>query len=142
LERIKNEFYFYIKIIMSSIDDIKKLIIIKVEKLILENLIIFFKRNKISSSLIGIEIAKIINNEIKDYRNNIKLKSAINNNNNDIKINKDERKKEYYIFMRKTLEILKKENEQKEDKYKKNILEIFENAYNKWLKEIKNDFYL
>ena len=138
----KNDYYyFYFKIIMTTINDIKVIIIEKTDKLLSLHLDLFIKTDKISSSQLGILIGKIINEEIKDFRISIKK-----NSNKKIKENKDFHEelkevisKDYKSFMRETINKLKEENELL--KKKRNILEIFQEAYNKWKKYEKDKFF-
>jgi len=117
---------------MTSINDIKKIIIEKTEKLLLIQLEEFKKTEKISSSQIGINIGKIINEELKEFRNNLKK-----NIKEKTKEKTKENIKDYKTFMRETMDNLKKENELLIKK--RNILDIFQDAYNKWKKYEKDD---
>jgi hypothetical protein len=114
---------------MTTINDIKVIIMEKIEKLISLHLDLFIKTDKISSSQIGILIGKIINEEIKEFRVSIKK-----NSNKKQKEEKEEEiiTKDYKSFMRETIDKLKEENELL--KKKRNILEIFQEAYDKWKK--------
>lgn len=119
-------------------NDIKKKILINFNHLIDLKLKEFNESNKISGSSIGIEIGRIINNEIKDIRGTFKKTE-------DKKKVKENEKKEllvinsreeltfiYKEFMRKKIDELKKENENK--KNKRTYLEIFQDSYNEWKK--------
>jgi cellulose biosynthesis protein BcsQ len=144
----KNDYYyFYFKIIMTTINDIKVMIMEKTEKLISLHLDLFIKTDKISSSQLGILIGKIINEEVKEFRISIKK-----NSNKKTKINENKKKneeideelrevisKDYKSFMRETIDKLKEENGLL--KKKRNILEIFQEAYNKWKKYEKDKFF-
>lgn len=130
---------------MTTINDIKVIIMEKTEKLLSLHLDLFIKTDKISSSQLGILIGKIINEEIKDFRISIKK-----NLNKKTKINEKKNKevdeelieaisKDYKSFMRETIDKLKEENQNQ--KKKRNILEIFQEAYNKWKKYEKDKFF-
>ncbi len=142
----KNDcYYFYFKIIMTTINDIKVIIMEKTEKLLSLHLDLFIKTDKISSSQLGILIGKIINEEIKDFRISIKkntnIKTKINEKKNK-EVDEELREaisKDYKSFMRETIDKLKEENQNQ--KKKRNILEIFQEAYNKWKKYEKDKFF-
>lgn len=106
---------------MTTINDIKVIIMDKTEKLLSLHLDLFIKTNKFSSYQVGKLIGKIINDEIKNFRISTKEKEK------ELKIvtNKD-----YKSFMRETIDKLKIENEFL--KKKRNILEIFQEANNRF----------
>lgn len=119
-------------------NDIKKKILIKFNHLIDVKLKEFNDTNKISGSSIGIEIGRIINNEIKDIRELFKKtenKKKIKENDEKelIIINsRDELTVIYKEFMRKKIDELKKENENK--KNKRTYIDVFQDSYNEWKK--------
>jgi len=130
---------------MTTINDIKVIIMEKTEKLISLHFDLFIKTDKISSSQLGILIGKIINEEIKEFRISIKKnsnkKTKINEKKNE-EIDEELREvisKDYKSFMRETIDKLKEENGLL--KKKRNILEIFQEAYNKWKKYEKDKFF-
>ena len=106
---------------MTTINDIKVIIMDKTEKLLSLHLDLFINTNKFSSYQVGKLIGKIINDEIKNFRISTKEKEK------ELKIvtNKD-----YKSFMRETIDKLKIENEFL--KKKRNILEIFQEANNRF----------
>lgn len=106
---------------MTTINDIKVIIMDKTEKLLSLHLDLFIKTNKFSSYQVGKLIGKIINDEIKNFRISTKEKEK----ELKIVINKD-----YKSFMRETIDKLKIENEFL--KKKRNILEIFQEANNRF----------
>lgn len=134
---------------MTTINDIKVIIMEKTEKLLSLHFDLFIKTDKISSSQLGILIGKIINEEIKDFRISIKkntnIKTKINEKKNkevDEEVDEELREaisKDYKNFMRETIDKLKEENQNQ--KKKRNILEIFQEAYNKWKKYEKDKFF-
>ncbi len=134
---------------MTTINDIKVIIMEKTEKLLSLHFDLFIKTDKISSSQLGILIGKIINEEIKDFRISIKkntnIKTKINEKKNkevDEEVDEELREaisKDYKSFMRETIDKLKEENQNQ--KKKRNILEIFQEAYNKWKKYEKDKFF-
>ena len=123
---------------MTTINDIKVIIMEKTDKLISLHLDLFIKTDKISSSQIGILIGKIINEEIKEFRVSIKKNSNKKQKENEEE-NEEKKKeiitKDYKSFMRETIDKLKEENELL--KKKRNILEIFQEAHDKWKKYTK-----
>lgn len=108
---------------MTTINDIKVIIMDKTEKLLSLHLDLFINTNKFSSYQVGKLIGKIINDEIKNFRISTKEKEK----EKELKIvtNKD-----YKSFMRETIDKLKIENEFL--KKKRNILEIFQEANNRF----------
>lgn len=130
---------------MTTINDIKVIIMEKTEKLLSLHFDLFIKTDKISSSQLGILIGKIINEESKDFRISIKkntnIKTKINEKKNK-EVDEELREaisKDYKSFMRETIDKLKEENQNQ--KKKRNILEIFQEAYNKWKKYEKDKFF-
>jgi len=122
---------------MSTFDDIKFSINKKVEELITLHFNNYIETNRLSSIVIGKEIGKIINEEISEFKESIKTKKV------KVKIvkeyiNTDDKiveSKSYKIYMKTMIEKLK--NEDKDKKNKRNILELFEESYNKWKNEEK-----
>jgi len=122
---------------MSTFEDIKFSINKKVEELITLHFNNYIETNRLSSIIIGKEIGKIINEEIAEFKKSIKTKKE------KVKIvkeyiNTDDKiveSKSYKIYMKTMIEKLK--NEDKDKKNKRNILELFEESYNKWKNEEK-----
>ncbi len=122
---------------MSTFEDIKFSINKKVEELITLHFNNYIETNRLSSIIIGKEIGKIINEEIAEFKESIKTKKV------KVKIvkeyiNTDDKiveSKSYKIYMKTMIEKLK--NEDKDKKNKRNILELFEESYNKWKNEEK-----
>lgn len=122
---------------MSSINDIKISIIKKVEDLIILNLNNFKETNRLSTTIIGKEISKIINEEIIDLKKSIKIKKEeiiIVKENINIE-DKELQSNLYKIYIKNMIKKLK--DEDKDKKNKRNILELFEESNNMWKKTEK-----
>jgi len=121
---------------MSSINDIKISIIKKVEELLTLNLNNFKETNKLSTTTIGKDIGKIINEEMITLKKSVKIKKEevivkeiINNEDKELQ------SKLYKIYIKNMIKKLKEEDIDK--KHKRNILELFEESNNMWKKTEK-----
>ena len=121
---------------MSSINDIKITIIKKVEELLTLNLNNFKKTNKLSTTTIGKDIGKIINEEMITLKKSVKIKKEevivkeiINNEDKELQ------SKLYKLYIKNMIKKLKEEDIDK--KHKRNILELFEESNNMWKKTEK-----
>jgi hypothetical protein len=133
---MKNLFLFFL-IIMPTFEDIKFSINKKVEELITLHFNNYIETSRLSTIVIGKEIGKIINEEMTHFKKStktekVKVKIVKENINADDKILES---KSYKIYMKTMIEKLK--NEDKDKKNKRNILELFEESYNKWKNEEK-----
>jgi len=101
---------------MANIEEIKQSIIQQVDKLLSENLELLSKGGKFSSSKIGVEIGKIINQELNDIRSKKKLndtfitneKTLISQEDNSIK--KKRQPSTWNIYMSRKMAEIKAEN--------------------------------
>ena len=121
---------------MSSINDIKISIIKKVEELLTLNLNNFKETNKLSTTTIGKDIGKIINEEMITLKKSVKIKKEevivkeiINNEDKELQ------SKLYKLYIKNMIKKLKEEDIDK--KHKRNILELFEESNNMWKKTEK-----
>jgi hypothetical protein len=121
---------------MSSINDIKITIIKKVEELLTLNLNNFKETNKLSTTTIGKDIGKIINEEMITLKKSVKIKKKevivkeiINNEDKELQ------SKLYKLYIKNMIKKLKEEDRDK--KNKRNILELFEESNNMWKKTEK-----
>jgi apolipoprotein N-acyltransferase len=122
---------------MPTFEDIKFSINKKVEELITLHFNNYIETSRLSTIVIGKEIGKIINEEMTHFKKStktekVKVKIVKENINADDKILES---KSYKIYMKTMIEKLK--NEDKDKKNKRNILELFEESYNKWKNEEK-----